>query len=469
MPESSFSRAVEGGEECKAEEVREKIQSKEEVRRIAQPERNVHQAEPKVSASRLPETKQHKLKGRKALSGREAVTTTSVRASLVRGKEDELVSPIARSSTPESQAKSCLNPNAPTSKQKGVRKAKNKIVTAKEDRVSPKLNHPGSSSNTPAQIVHIASDPVSVNRQKVSPKRDISATRPILQRKIIDQNNKAIRATTILRLTPTSQFQSKAERNLHRVSGTLKALLFSGASCLRKTFSNRSRPEEEIKSVIRHSSVHGSDDADGERSDSGESCKSSNTSVNNGEVELSEIAKAKEDEDDVSGVSIVSASGTRGNQKGNNGTDEDCATNKKTKTSSHNCSGKMGRTDCCTRIGVRRISRDPCNGKSVDMSQTKSSTTARHAARARDEKGAADMNSRAYCKNGFHAKSEDNADITDEDDRHSDAPVEEDIQPFEDDGKFRSRNLINLLGMDMLDELRLLRMQEGFLKLLERY
>lgn len=471
VPESSLSRAVEGGEECKPEEVREKIQSKEEVHRIAQPERNMHQAEPKVSASRLPETKPHKLKSRKALSGREAVTATSVRASLVRGKEDKLGSPIARSSTPESQAKSCLNPNAPTSKQKGVRKAKNKIVTAKEDRVSPKLNHPGSPSSTPAQIVHIASDPVSVNRQKESPKRDISATRPVLQRKIIDQDNKAIRATTTLRLTPTSQFQSKAERNLHRVSGTLKALLFSGASCLRKTFSNRSRPEEEKESVIRHSSVHGSDDADGERSDSGESCKSSNTSVNNGEVELNKIAKAKEDEDDVSGASIVSASGIRGDQKGNYGTDEDCGTNKMTKTSSQKYStlaGKMGKTDCWTRLGVRRISRDPCSGKSVDMSQTKNSTTARHATRARDEKGAVDMNSRACCKNGFHAKSEDNADITEEDDRHSDAPVEEE-RPFEDDGKFRSQNLINLLGMDMLDELRLLRMQEGFLKLLERY
>lgn len=349
---------------------------------------------------------------------------------------------------PESQANSCSYPNGHTSKQKGVRKAKNKIVVVKEDKVSPELNHHGSSSETPAQIIHTASDPVSVNRQKVSPKMDIPATRLVYQQKITDQDSKTAKATTTLRLTPTSQVQFRAEGNLHRVSGTLKALSFLGAACLRNIFSHCSRPEEGKGGMIPDNSIHGSDDADDERSDAGESCNSSNTSVDNGEVEPGEIVEAKEDEDDVSGASIVAANGARGDQKGTNGADEDCATKKATKTSSHNHStlaAKMCKKDCCTKLGVRRISRNPCSGKSVEMSHTKNSTTVRH------------------------AKSEDNADGTEEHGRHSDAPVEENTRSFEDDGKFRSENILNLLGMDMLDELRLLRMQEGFLKLLERY
>lgn len=461
--ESGLLRDVEAEEENKPEEVREKVKSKD-VHRLAQPERNVHKAEPIIRAGSFPESKAHKLKSRKALSRRDAVTAASVRASIARGKEDELKSPIAGSSTSESQANSYLNSHDPTSKQEGFRKARNNVVTAKEDKLSPKLNHSGSSSNTPAQKIHTASNPVSVDRHNVSPKRDIPATRPIVQQTIIDQDNEAIRASTTLKLTPASQLQPKTEKDLHRVSETFDPLCSSGASCSRKNFPNRSRSEKGRGAVIRQDSEHGTDDPDGDRSDTGESYDSSNTSVDKGEVELSKIAKAREYEDDVSGASIISANGTPGDQSGNNGTDEGCGTNRMAKTSSHKhptLSGKISKKNYCTKLGTRRISRSQCSGKSLEMSRTKHSTTARRAARARDEKGAADMKSRADCENGIHAKSED--------DRHSDAPIEEDTRPFEDDGKFRSRNILNLLGMDELDELRLLRMQEGFLKLLERY
>ena len=52
---------------------------------------------------------------------------------------------------------------------------------------------------------------------------------------------------------------------------------------------------------------------------------------------------------------------------------------------------------------------------------------------------------------------------------HADDDDDGDDRNFRDDGEFRSVNIINLLGMDMLDELRMRRLQEGFLLLLERY
>ena len=83
---------------------------------------------------------------------------------------------------------------------------------------------------------------------------------------------------------------------------------------------------------------------------------------------------------------------------------------------------------------------------------------------------------RGYTHNGVHGihvnSGETGDEARDDDSRDplSDKETqEEDISTTIDDGESRSRNVFNLLGMNMLDEPRLLRIQEGFLKLLEQY
>ena len=480
VPDSGLSRAVEAGGErfIQREEEPKGVQLKEDVKKVAGPNTDVQSAVSKDSTANSPKSKPPKSKNRKGLLGRPAVTAISVPASL-RTEEDEPKSPTTRSFAQQSQASSCLIRNSLTSKQKGICKGKNKTVAAKEGRVSSDLeNNHRSLSNGPAPNCTVG-DTVSANQSGVPSKGDRSADELVLQRQTMNRDEKAVTATTKPNLTPSSQFQSTTEDKFQSQTtpGSLKALCSFEASRLKKPFSNPSKPENDRGSVFPDNSMDGNDNADGEKSVTGGSCKSTNTSVNGDEVELGEVAKAKEEKCEVFGTSVILAAGIERGRNVNDGVCEGLVANEATKTSSHDLSilsGDLGKKNGCSTPCQRKRICNSCSGKSVGSSGMKEVTTARHTARSTDDTGAADNKSPADSEQGFGTNSDKNADLAPGDHHHSHASVhggdiEDNAEPFEDDGEFRSNNIFHLLGMDRLDELRLLRMQEGFLKLLERY
>ena len=275
---------------------------------------------------------------------------------------------------------------------------------------------------------------------------------------------------------PSSRPRPIAEDLLQRVmsSDSLKSLYSFGMSCLRKFFSNSNQSEDDIGSLTSDSSVTGSDGGDSNKTDTGNSCKSSDTSLSDDEVEHGEKAETKE-EKDVFKAKVDHAARNDSGERGMNGNSDvweepemSEAMAKVPSQKDPKFSGTLGTGDGSEGPWLPRRVYDPCSGEWVEFKEPIELT------KTGLKKEVAETETMEDSKDGIDAQSEerleDENDDNDEGDFLSDlGNGEPDFKTFRDDGEFRSRNIFTLLGMDMLDEIRLLRMQEGFLKLLEQF
>lgn len=337
--------------------------------------------------------------------------------------------------TSQPQSSLCYARNSRTSKPISVRKGKNKLVAAKGDKISPGLGNKEPSSGLPAHTT-LGNIPFTGNQLEVPSTGDGLAGELVLGRDIMVLDDEAVGAAAKVIPTPSSRSQFTLEGQLRpkKASGSLEALCAFGTSCLKKIFSNRNKSEDGKGSLTPASSVKATDDSDSDGSDTGESCKSSATSLSDGGVEFGEDTKAKEDKDEVFGTVVFAVAGKLDDEGDRNGDNDAWEVLGKDgaveKTSPHN---------------------DPTFAGGLGT----------------------ENDSDQHCEDGIDAKSEEDAEdeAGDHDGNSSRGgrDAEEDVSAFRDDGDFRSRNIFTLLGMNMLDELRLLRMQEGFFKLLEQY
>ena len=111
-------------------------------------------------------------------------------------------------------------------------------------------------------------------------------------------------------------------------------------------------------------------------------------------------------------------------------------------------------------------------GKDVNIKENgdnESETRAIPAAERHDDEGDATGKNEVWADSEKNGAMEKEVESDKGDSPNHEGDGEGNIARFSDDGEFRSGNVFMLLGMDKLDDIRLLRMQEGFLKLLEQY
>ena len=305
----------------------------------------------------------------------------------------------------------CLGRSSRTSKLKGLHENKVYSVTVKGDTMmlgkQQKVLFP---LESPAPIPHPGAF-VTVNQTVIASTQDQSASEVAIERKTVIHGDEVVEPAPRARFTHSSRPQPTPEDHIHsgKASNSFKDLCSSDTSCLNKFFSSNHGPEDDKESSGLDSSGNSSQTCDTNRSDSDDSCKSSATSLSENGVGLDGNVEAKEKSGDHFVMAAIPA------------------------TQHHD--GE----------------RDKLNDDEVEE------TTA-------DSKPAQVHEEWLYAKTDADAE-EAGDDIDGEDD-------EEDMLAFGDigdSGEIRSKNILTLLGQGNLDELRLLRLQEGFLKLLEQY
>ena len=382
-------------------------------------------------------------------------------------------STVVRSSTRISEAGLSFARRSRSRKQKGVCKAKKTSVAGNESKPSSGFGkqHP-SPSSAPAQS-RLVKGLGSVTQSQTRPNGNL-AHKSIHGGETQHSDDEWTGTAAVINQTPSLRFQTTLELNLQpeKAADGFRALCSFGTSCYRKIFSNRSNPEGDKGSVTSDSGESISVDTDGERSEADESCDSSTTSLSDDEVRVDENAQAKEVE--LVDKLVFPAAETKGD--GNRNTDgcDDLGMSNATKRMSSRedpmLASGLGKKSGSQKSRLRQSVRISRGGTSTQLSKAVKTATDINAV----GEDVLDSEGTVGRWKQSDAVSTNNTGPSPQEDHHSNASVDHggaghDIRTFEDDGEFRSGNIFNLLGMDMLDEPRLRRMQEGFLKLLERY
>lgn len=394
----------------------------------------------------------------------------------------------ATSSMPQPQASLSVARNSHTSKQSGVRKGKDKLVAAKGDKMSPELGNKDASSSEllslklPAQTT-LTNIPISLKQPEMPSNEGESASDMVRAQKTIIHDDEAIdipaKVLSVLPSQPSSapEYPERPEKAL----GSFQTLCSFGTSCLKKIFSNSNRSEDDQGCPTPDRSVTGSNDEASDRSETEESCKSSATSLSDDEAEFGKEVNMKENADDEFGTTASSAaeirdyeSDTTGDNEVWVGLEKNEAMEKMGYHSDPTFAGGLGKKEDSNKPCSLRIVYDQCSGESIELKDTNEIATIGSTSKSNGEDEEVDIQPREDCKEGLNTRSEKGTEEEVESDkennsRNHEGDEEENIATFSDDGAFRSRNVFMLLGMDMLDDIRLLRMQEGFLKLLEQY
>ena len=327
-------------------------------------------------------------------------------------------------STPGPQISVYPTQNSRTSKHHRVRKEKDKLLSANKDKKPPGLgteNSPVSETSTRTTIPDV---PSPANYPDIQVNAEKPADRLVLGPKNMHMDSEGTGISAKVTLTSSSRppFALPDPLRSNKISSPLGNYYSSQKSGIRMIASSPTKCGDDKDTQTLLGSVIGSDDGHSDRSNTSESCKSSATSVSDGGEEDREDTKAKED--DVFGLEAISTAENHGGENDRNGAND-----------AGEKSEMIGNLE---------------EGEMVDLKP------------ADDGEG------------GLEATNKVNAQDGETDDDQSDSASgggdsEDGVGTFDDDGEFRSQNIFMLLGMDMLDELRLLRLQEGFLKLLEQY
>ena len=430
------------------EDEAKKIQTKE-VHKIAEPSTVVQPTEHKATTTGSMVPKRPTLKSCNGSSGRLPVTDASVLVSMVNEENDEHESSIVDSSFAQ---------NLCSRKRKSVRKAKKKPVAGSPNKASSRLGNDHPSSNISIHTSLLNTN-VSVKHQEMRSKEDVSVGESVHPGGIIKLDNEATGAA------------AEKDATLKDTDG-FSAFCSFETLCLGNISPYSSRHDHNKGKVSSNSVENGCGDTDGERSDTVKSCKSSATSLNSNEEDAGEIAATKKDGSDLVGTPVTPAGEVVHNKPSDEGVSGKLETVKEMeKMSSHKHSepaSNLAEKNESKKSRLRRripVEASNTNKKAISSAKTE----------LNDGNNEVDTGLAADRKQNLDVTNDKNADLSSEDEPQSKASIDEDdsddddAPSFKDDGEFRSQNVFRLLGMDRLDELRLLRMQEGFLKLLEQY
>ena len=233
---------------------------------------------------------------------------------------------------------------------------------------------------------------------------------------------------------------------------------------------NRDEYQQAKEYLSPDSSVSSGNSDDVNGSDFG-GAPSSATSLSDGQAE-NDNKDAKSEKGNILG-SAVTIDG-----EGEGGGDEDVADPDEGEYEGDRMKEAKGKPDCHTAGAFTEASfneqaprkvYDPCSGEWAEANQFHKSIKAGDTATISDgvHNGEAIETEDSECE--ADKENDDDKKNRATDDEVDEISSESEFPEFEDTGRFEPYTICNLLGMGELDELRLLRLKEGFLKLLEQY
>ena len=399
--------------------------------------------------------------------------------------KDEPESPAAILSITQPHARLCIARNSRPSKANSASKRTKKRATVKGDMASPILGNEKPSSSEASAYTEIPNNRIPSKQPKIPSYGENMADRLKLERKNILRDETAARNfIDVIEVQPESRSPSTngdhALSEKAKAAYSLKGLCEYGTSYLTQIFSNRSQSKENKQFLPSDSSAQ-SDSGDEEGGSDVGGARSSATSLSDGEAEDREDEYVKEDKDDTRKVAVIAAD--KGNGDGDGRDEEDDESdefqreggrmNEATRQMNHHShapftKGSFEQDESINSCVPRRVY-DLSTGGWVDANKFDEASNG-GVNTLTDEEGKI---GEATATGDGEIRSDTTSDEDHEDRAGPDAGDESssDGEPpeFEDDGAFDHYTVCNLLGMGELDELRLLRLKDGFLKLLEQY
>lgn len=373
--------------------------------------------------------------------------------------KDEPESPIGVSCAQQVQARSSPARNSRTSKSNGGRWIAKKPVAAKGGKTWPELGHENPPLSESAVHTMAPDKCTSLSHPKV----------PISKGELVGRSNLGRQSVSEGHVLPE---EAKADHSL-------SALCKSGASYPTQIILNINQTKPNKGLLPANSNTQSDSDSDDEKvgSDSG-AARSSATSLSDGEAENEKIEEFRDDKDDTPEVTGICANQVDHSEDGGEEDDEEHVGDGREEgrlieVFGHHGHAALikgaleedGNTDSCT---PRRVY-DTCSGEWVETNETHENTTAGSTIATGDEAQFREPKDTGDGELRDDTGNEDKHDDRADEDGGEDPLGESDLPPFEDHGGFDRYTVCNLLGMGELDELRLLRLKEGFLKLLEQY
>lgn len=400
--------------------------------------------------------------------------------------KDESESPNANLSTPQPQAGLCLARNSRTSKSNGSKKRTKKPTTAKGDKTSPALGKENPSSSERSAFNTLPNNPVSTNQPEVPPEEDDFAVAFNIGQKNKMLHEEAARDFTKVRESQTSSGSSSTSRECvlpaaAKTSYSLRALCKFGTSYFTQILFNRNQSKEDKECLSQESSVISESGNEEEGGSDVEDTHSSATSLSDDQVNDEENHEIKEDKDDTPEFAVIATNEGNG---GGCGGDEDGEEFDEEGREEGRINEAMGQTNHHKHASFAKGSReedglikpcasrrtyDPCTEDWVEAKNFDKPTKVGSTTTTSDKARLAEM----IDDDDGGDEGDANIESGHEDQAGGDEGVESlgdsGIPEFEDHGGFDRYTVCNLLGMGELDELRLLRLKEGFLMLLEQY
>ena len=394
------------------------------------------------------ESEFHQISGKARVSDKSAPKSSMF--DIYQGQEDGSESPTTNLSTIQPQHRLYNARNSRASKPNDASR-RVKIPAAVRGELASRNEIPSSSGHS-AHIIPL-SKPVSPTqvpvvtsaRDEMAGGLNVGRKDILLDRKAARVHNEGMGVQPMSRSSSTSEDRVVLEKP--RPTFGVGVRCESGSSYVTEIFDDGSQYKDKGR-FSPNSSVHNRHDNERYGSDTEVTCSSA-TSLNDVEAEDRENQDVKKDEYDTSEVTEFVV-------------DE----------------GHIGQTNHLSRAAFTKASfredgptntyADTCSEHSVEADRYDESLEARCISATGDEANVGEMIDAGNGGVEVDAESEDGSEDGACEDEGNSSASEAGLPEFEDHGGFDRYTVCNLLGMGQLDELRLLRLKEGFLKLLEQ-
>ena len=317
--------------------------------------------------------------------------------------------------------------------------------------------------------------------------------------KLIDEEV-AKSPTKVTELQPSSTSPSTSEIEVlpEKAASRLQGLRRSGTSCIKRMFSGRIVPEGYMPYLTPDSSVHSEEEED-VRSNDGESPSSSVTSLNEDDVQ---VGKEEDADEKVSVQSVVTIAedeeGEGERREGEAEEDEDEEDDDDDDVDEAEVKTKNRATEETNDHGYSAYTKgpdqedgpvesssyskvyDPCDSRRVEADDVDKASKSGIISATGKEMGDVEVVEESVAGDNNGSEAGDKHDVGEDEDEVEDeeegqvSPIDEDEDgpheqvEFIDHGHFDPWTIINVLGKGDLDELRMLRLKEGFFRLLEQ-
>ncbi|CAF9943501.1 MAG: hypothetical protein ALECFALPRED_000516 [Alectoria fallacina] len=398
--------------------------------------------------------------------------------------EDEPAPPIAISSTTQHQAGLYRAQNSRTSKPDGCTKRTKNRPAAKRGKMSPALRNENPSSSKLSAYTSGSNTLVTTNQSEVPSEEEELAGGSIVGRKnMMLREEAAWGPTKAIEMQQLSESSSTSGDHVTqaeaKASYGLRALCKSGASYISQIFFNHNQSKEDKVCLSPGSSVFSDSGQEEGGSDIGDA-HSSATSLSDSEAEDRENAKIKEDKDDTPELTAIAVDEDgEGEDSGNDGHEENYEDGREGRINeaigqtNHHSPAAVTKGSFKEHTSVHSHAPQgvcrPYSGDWVEANGINETTEAGSLNATDDEAQVGEVTEPGDGENGDDANHEDDQENRAGKDQGEESSIDGDAPEFEDHGGFDHYTICNLLGMGELDELRLLRLKDGFLKLLEQY